>query len=132
MALAALQERGLRDLAEVVAHALQPKELGRLACVSPFYARLVRELKWDEMCDAIWEAKVYVPRELRELRARGESLLALRRSAEDAARTHIRDEELTMFLWNYRLKESCGPVRLRQASSLPPALSRPPACRRRY
>jgi len=56
---------------------------------------------WAPHCQLLWSTKVWVPERLRSMENKK---LAYKLSLEDAKRTHITEEELCQFTWNFSFK----------------------------
>ncbi|PRP79899.1 hypothetical protein PROFUN_12388 [Planoprotostelium fungivorum] len=62
---------------------------------------------WQNLCDQLWDDKVYVPKEYREMRMT-DPYNAYKESIKDSTRDTITEEELLEFEWFFRFKEDPG------------------------
>jgi len=62
---------------------------------------------WMHLCDRLWRDKAYVPKRIRAMK-QGNALHAFCESLRDAKREHPTREELLLFEWRFRFKESAG------------------------
>jgi len=103
-----LLEEAPLELAERVLFLLPAQTLNALAGVNRLWRGVAsKSLAWESHVEATWRDKVYVAKELRELR-QSDPRQAYFASLAAAERCFIRKEELVGFEWSFRFKEAAG------------------------
>ena len=88
---------------------LGAEDLSRASCVAkPWSTAAGSPGLWKPLCESLWESKVHVAQEARDLLASGEAHRAYVVSIEDSRRQRLTMEEITSYTWFHRMKASAG------------------------